>query len=73
MKNLGERIKQAIARIEAMQEELDRRLKELEEGVQIDDCTHRDNTHCTLRNKQCYGVEHCSNYRPIILKGGKQI
>ncbi len=70
MKNLGERIKQAIARIEAMQEELDRRLKELEEVVQIDDCTHRDNTHCTLRNKQCYGVEHCSNYRPIILKGG---
>ena len=48
MKNLGERIKQAIARIEAMQEELERRLKELEE-VQIDDCTHRDNTHCTLR------------------------
>lgn len=33
MKNLGERIKQAIERIEAMQEELERRLKELEEGT----------------------------------------
>ena len=30
MRDLGERIKQAIARIEAMQEELERRLKELE-------------------------------------------
>jgi hypothetical protein len=30
MKDLGERIKQAIARIDAMQQELDRRLKELE-------------------------------------------
>jgi len=32
MKDLGERIKQLIARIDAMQEELERRLKELEKG-----------------------------------------
>lgn len=36
MKNLGERIKQAIARIDAMQQELDRRLKELEDKERAD-------------------------------------
>jgi ubiquinone biosynthesis protein COQ9 len=37
MKDLGERIKQAIARIEAMQQELERRLKELEEVQEASD------------------------------------
>lgn len=32
MNNLGERIKQAIARIDAMQKELNQRLIELEKG-----------------------------------------
>lgn len=54
MKNLGERIKQAIERIDAMQQELDRRLKELERGDHADYGTVRQVLQQLLDNKDTH-------------------